>query len=125
MTVGLKVRDAADGVLVNQNSGSTYLVNSSVLLEANYEIPIAKELLLLFLSEERFDILYTYETVDQLRTTPLLDLEQHPAVVPMRFASITPNADGLYAEQEFLNLLHDSIEEYDRIVETYALENAA
>ncbi len=66
-----------------------------------------------------------YETVDQLRTTPLLDLEQHPAVVPMRFASITPNADGLYAEQEFLNLLHDSIEEYDRIVETYALENAA
>ena len=60
MTVGLKVRDAADGVLVNQNSGSTYLVNSSVLLEANYEIPIAKELLLLFLSEERFDILYTY-----------------------------------------------------------------
>ena len=66
-----------------------------------------------------------YETVDQLRATPLLDLEQHPAVVPMRFAGITPNADGLYAETDFMNLLQSSIAEYDRIAETYALADAA
>ena len=66
-----------------------------------------------------------YETVDQLRATPLLDLEQHPAVVPMRFAGITPNADGLYAETDFMNLLQSSIAEYDRITETYALADAA
>ena len=66
-----------------------------------------------------------YETVDQLRAAPLLNLEQHPAVVPMRFASITPNANGLYKEQDFLNLLQDSIAEYDRIVEAYDIANAA
>ena len=46
-----------------------------------------------------------YETVDQLRSAPLLDLEQHPAVVPMRFAGITPNADGLYTEADFMDIL--------------------
>ena len=66
-----------------------------------------------------------YETVDQLRAAPLLDLEQQPANVPMRFAGITPNADGLYAEADFMNLLQSSIAEYDRIVETYALADAA
>lgn len=66
-----------------------------------------------------------YETVDQLRAAPLLDLEQHPAIVPMRFAGITPNADDLYAEADFMNLLQSSIAEYDRIVETYALADAA
>ena len=66
-----------------------------------------------------------YETVDQLRAAPLLDLELHPAIVPIRFAGITPNADGMYAEQDFLNLLHESITEYDRIVEIYPIKSAA
>ena len=66
-----------------------------------------------------------YETVDQLRAAPLLDLERHPAVVPMTFAGLEANADGLYAEQDFLDLLRDSIAEYDRIVEAYALADAA
>ena len=56
---------------------------------------------------------------------PLLDMEQHPAIMPMRFAGLTANADGLYAEQDFLALLQSSIDEYDRIVETYAMANAA
>ena len=66
-----------------------------------------------------------YETVDQLRSAPLLDLEQHPAVVPMRFAGVTPNADGLYTEADFMNLLHSSIAEYDRIMETYKISSPA
>ena len=66
-----------------------------------------------------------YETVDQLRAAPLLGLEQHPAIVPIHFAGITPNAEGLYAEADFMNLLQSSIAEYDRIVETYALADAA
>ena len=47
------------------------------------------------------------------------------AVVPMRFAGLTANADGLYAEPDFLALLQDSIAEYDRIVEDYAPAAAA
>ncbi|MBQ3355633.1 MAG: histidine-type phosphatase [Oscillospiraceae bacterium] len=66
-----------------------------------------------------------YETVDQLRAAPLLDLAQHPAIVPMRFAGIAPNADGMYAEADFINLLRSSIAEYDRIVATYDIANAA
>ena len=66
-----------------------------------------------------------YQTVDQLRDAPLLDLDCHPAAVPMRFSALTPNADGLYREQDFMDLLRDSIEEYDRILEDYGLADAA
>ncbi len=66
-----------------------------------------------------------YQTTKQLQDTPLLDLERHPAVVPMHFQSITPNEDGLYAEKDLLDLLDKSISEYDRILDDYALENAA
>ena len=66
-----------------------------------------------------------YQTTEQLRAMPLLDLEQHPAIVPMRFSGLTPNADGLYSEQDFLALLRDSIAAFDRIVETYAIADAA
>lgn len=66
-----------------------------------------------------------YQTTEQLRNAPLLDLNRHPAIVPMRFSGITPNADGLYAERDFMDLLRDSIEAYDRIQADYALANAA
>lgn len=66
-----------------------------------------------------------YQTTDQLRGAPLLDLERHPAVVPMRFSGLTANADGLYPAADFLGLLRDSIEAYDRILDTYDLAEAA
>ena len=66
-----------------------------------------------------------YQTAEQLRSAPLLDLEQPPAIVPLRFAGLDANADGLIAEQDFLNLLRGSIEEYDRIAEDYGLAAAA
>ena len=66
-----------------------------------------------------------YETTEQLRAASLLDLETHPAIVPMRFSGITPNADGLYTERDFMNLLRSSINEYDRILDDYALDEAA
>ncbi|MBQ2201972.1 MAG: hypothetical protein II412_05315 [Clostridia bacterium] len=66
-----------------------------------------------------------YETTEQLKSATLLDLESHPAIVPLRFSGITPNADGLYAERDFMNLLRGSINEYDRILDAYALDEAA
>ena len=66
-----------------------------------------------------------YQTAEQLRSAPLLDLEQPPAIVPLRFAGLDANADGLIAEQDFLNLLRGSIEEYDRVAEDYGLAAAA
>lgn len=66
-----------------------------------------------------------YQTTAQLRSMPLLDLEHHPAVVPMRFAGLSANEDGLYAEQDFLGLMQSSIDEYDKIVADYSLAEAA
>ena len=66
-----------------------------------------------------------YQTAGQLRAAPLLDLERHPAVVPIYFSALTPNEDGMYAEQDFMNLLREAIGEYDRIIEEYDLANAA
>ena len=66
-----------------------------------------------------------YQTVEQLRAAPLLDLDCHPAVVSMRFAGLTANADGLYNAQDFMTLLQDSIAEYDSIAAAYAADEAA
>ena len=66
-----------------------------------------------------------YETADQLRSAPLLSLEDHPAVVPLRFNGLTPNGDGLYPEQAFMGKLQSAIDAYDLLLDTYALENAA
>ena len=65
-----------------------------------------------------------YQTVDQLRNATLLDLDTQPQIVPITFDSIKTNADGLYAEQDLMNLLRQSIEEYDRILDTYDIELA-
>lgn len=66
-----------------------------------------------------------YQTVDQLRAASLLNLDNHPAIVPLRFRDITANADGLYAERDFRDLLENAIAEYDRIKQTFVLPEAA
>ncbi len=66
-----------------------------------------------------------YQTVDQLRNAPLLSLEEHPAIVPLRFNGINPNEDGLYTEQLFLQKLQNAIDEYDRMLDIYVINNAA
>lgn len=66
-----------------------------------------------------------YQTTEQLRNAPLLDLNRHPAAVSLRFSGLTANSDGLYAEEDFMSLLHGSIAEYDSLLETYAPEEAA
>lgn len=70
-------------------------------------------------------VVLVYQTVDQLRAASLLDLDNHPAIVPLRFRGITANADGLYAERDFRDLLENAVAEYDRIKQTYALPEAA
>ena len=66
-----------------------------------------------------------YQTAEQLRGMPLLDLNRHPAIVPMHFSALELRENGMYDEQEFMNLLEDSIAEYDRILEDYSMAAAA
>ena len=66
-----------------------------------------------------------YQNAEQLRSFPLLDETVHPAIVPINYEGLTANKDGLYAEKDFINRLHDSMEAYDRIAEEYSLKEAA
>ena len=66
-----------------------------------------------------------YQTLDQLRNMPLLNLDKHPAIVPLHFTGLKTNADGLYPEKDFLQLLQTSIGKYDEILDKYALPAAA
>ncbi len=61
-----------------------------------------------------------YQTPEQLRTTPLLTLENPPAVFPIVFSGLDRNQDGLYAEADLLDRLDQAIEAYDDLVENYA-----
>lgn len=66
-----------------------------------------------------------YQTAEQLRETPLLDLEHHPAVVAMHFTDLQLLENGMYAEQAFMDLLEKAIAEYNSILAYYALDAAA
>lgn len=66
-----------------------------------------------------------YQTVEQLRSTPVFDLGNPPAIVPMRFTELAANPDGLYPEEDFLDLLADRIDAYDAVIEQYSLAAAA
>ena len=61
-----------------------------------------------------------YQNVDYLRNVTLLDLDTHPSVTPLYFNGLTMNEDGLYRKDEFVSHLHNSVLEYDRIVERYS-----
>jgi len=75
--------------------------------------------------EDYYSVDLVYQTTEQLRNAPLLDLNRHPAIVPMHFKGLSETADGLYKQQDFLNHLQDAISEYDRIIEEYEMEDAA
>lgn len=66
-----------------------------------------------------------YENTEQLRNAPILDKNIQPSIVPVHFSGLSSNADGLYAEEDFMNLLRSSIEAYDDITEEYSLAEAA
>lgn len=66
-----------------------------------------------------------YQTTEQLRGMPLLDLEKHPAVVPLYFTGAEAGENGMYSERDFIGLLDRAISEYDRIRAEYAVSEAA
>ena len=66
-----------------------------------------------------------YQTTRQLRSAALLDMQNSPAAVSLTFAGIAANSDGLYPEEEFMELLKKSIGDYEDIVDTYSAANAA
>ena len=66
-----------------------------------------------------------YQTVDQLKNMPILDMDNLPAIVELNFNGLNRNKDGLYEASEFENHLRQAIEEYEILLEQYETENAA
>lgn len=61
-----------------------------------------------------------YLTTSQLRNMPLLNLENHPAIVPVVLKDAEANADGLYPEQVLRDRFAQAIDQYEVITEKYA-----
>ena len=70
-------------------------------------------------NEEYIRVQMIYQSTDQLRTTPLLSLDNPPMVYTLSFNGLEETADGLYSYKEFDRHLDESIAEYDVICETY------
>ncbi|MBQ6508691.1 MAG: histidine-type phosphatase [Flexilinea sp.] len=64
-----------------------------------------------------------YQTTNQLRDLTLLDLQNHPAIVPVILKDLERNADGLYPEQALKDRFERSIAAYDALAEKYPQEN--
>ena len=63
-----------------------------------------------------------YQSVEQLRTIRPLSLETPPMIVPVSFAGVEVNEDGLMAEKDLMNLFKEKINALDEIVEQYTKE---
>lgn len=49
----------------------------------------------------------------------LLDLNNHPAIVPVVLKGLTADANGLYDAEDFMARLGDAINKYDEIYDFY------
>ena len=70
--------------------------------------------------EEMMSVDLVYASTEQLRDLSLLDLRNHPVIVPLSFEGLEKNEDGLYKAADVLERFDEAISEYDRIVEQYS-----
>ncbi len=70
--------------------------------------------------EEYWSIDLVYQTPEQLRTMPILDLTNPPAVFHILLNDLDPNADGLSPEKDLLSRFEKVIGEYDLIAEQFS-----
>ena len=63
-----------------------------------------------------------YDSIDQLRNISIHDLNNPPKFYTFEFEGLTPNEDGMYKIDDFLDHLEKAISSYDRMLETYELK---
>lgn len=66
-----------------------------------------------------------YQSVSQLRQLSMLDLEHSPVVFSIELPEVECNEDGLYPDDALRTRFADAIAEYDKIVDTYTMQDAA
>ena len=75
--------------------------------------------------ESFFKVELIYQSVEQLRSIQPLSLDTPPMIVPLSFAGVKVNEDGLMAEKDLMNLFRDQINALDEIIEEYSEEEQA
>ena len=60
-----------------------------------------------------------YQSVEQLRSIQPLSLDQPPMIVPISFADVETNADGMIAEKDLMELFRNRINQYYELEELY------
>lgn len=63
-----------------------------------------------------------YESVEQLRTLPLLDLNHSPVIFPVHFSELEQVSDGLYKAADIYDRFEKAISAYDTITYKYSIE---
>ena len=63
-----------------------------------------------------------YQSAQQMRSIQPLSLEIPPMIVPVTFAGVSVNEDGMIAEEDLMKLFEEKISEPEKIRETYAEE---
>ena len=72
--------------------------------------------------ESFFKVELIYQSVEQLRSIRPLSLDTPPMIVPISFAGVEVNEDGLIAEKDLMALLREKIDALDKIVDEYTEE---
>ena len=72
-----------------------------------------------------FKVELVYQSVEQLRSIQPLSLDTPPMIVPITFAGVEVNGDGLMAEKDLMNLFREKIDALNDIIETYTTEAMA
>ena len=75
--------------------------------------------------ESFFKVELIYQSVEQLRSIQPLSLDVPPMIVPVSFAGVEVNEDGLMAEKDLMNLFKEKINALDEIMEKYTEEELA
>ena len=66
-----------------------------------------------------YQVKLVYQSVEQLRSIQPLSLDQPPMIVPLSFAGIETNADGMIAEKDLMELFRNKINRYYELEEIY------
>ena len=66
-----------------------------------------------------------YQSTDQLRTAPLLSLDNPPMSYVFSIKDLKANEDGLYPYDEFNRYLDEKIDAYDKLKEKYGITTPA
>lgn len=70
---------------------------------------------------EFYAIDMVYQSVEQLRNAPILDLDHPPMIVPLKFKGVEVDEKGLCRKDAFLEKLNNSIAKYDDLRHQYDL----